>query len=113
MAGGHVVGVRALTVAALAGIASFTAARAGPPAGAASAPPPRVEHGVASALEKLRALETLRPDDPVPAARAIDLIAARGECESAQIAVRAARGLGALGAEARPLRGARPLAVAL
>lgn len=99
--------MRALTLAALAGIAAFQAARAGPPAGAPPARTARVEIGVASALEKLR------PGDAPPAARAIALVAARGECESAQIAVRAPRGLAALGAEARPLRGARAVPVAL
>jgi hypothetical protein len=53
--------------------------------------------GVASALEKLR------PGDPVPPGAAIDLVAARGECESAQVAVRAERGLRAVGAEATAL----------
>ncbi len=46
--------------------------------------------GVASSLEKLR------PHDPVPPLRAISLRAARGECEAAQVAVRAGRGLVAL-----------------
>jgi hypothetical protein len=53
-----------------------------------------IEVGVASSLEKLR------PGDPVPAERSIALRAARGECEAAQIAVRAARGLAALEATA-------------
>ncbi len=57
--------------------------------------PAGVELGVASSLEKLR------PGDPVPRGREIALRAARGECESAQIAVRARRGLSALAAEAR------------
>lgn len=64
-------------------------ALAGPP------PPAGVEVGVASSLEKLR------PGDPVPAGRSIALRAARGECEAAQIAVRAGAGLGALAAEAQ------------
>jgi hypothetical protein len=69
--------------------------------------PGAVRIGVASALEKLR------PGDPVPRAAAVDLVAARGECESAQIAVRAGRGLAALSAEAAPLQGAEPIGVAL
>ncbi len=75
------------------------------PAGAA--PPPGAEVGVASALEKLR------PSDPMPLARAIDLFAAKGECESAQIAVRAARGLAALAAEAAPLGGPSRIPISL
>ncbi|HYD43002.1 MAG TPA: DUF4091 domain-containing protein [Anaeromyxobacter sp.] len=54
---------------------------------------PRARVGVASSLEKLR------PDDPIPGSRAISLRAARGECEAAQVAVRAVRRLAALGAE--------------
>jgi hypothetical protein len=87
--------VRALAVALLACAA---------PAARAQAP---VEIGVASALEKLR------PGDPPPRARAVELVAARGECESAQVAVRASRGLRALSATAEPLRGAARLPVAL
>ncbi len=56
-----------------------------------------MELGVASSLEKLR------PSDPAPAAHAIELVAARGECEAAQIGVRAPAGLAALAAEAAPL----------
>jgi len=74
------------------------------PARAAAGP---VEVGVASALEKLR------PGDPAPAARTVDLVAARGECESAQIGVRATRGLAGLSARAAPLRGAAGIPVAL
>jgi Domain of unknown function (DUF4091)/Family of unknown function (DUF6067) len=74
------------------------------PAPAAPAP---LEIGVASALEKLR------PGDPIPRAAAVDLVAARGECESAQIAVRAPRGLASLSAEATALAGASRLRVAL
>ncbi len=66
-----------------------------------------VELGVASSLEKLR------PGDPPPAARTIELVAARGECESAQIAVRAANGLGALDAQTDPLGGGGSIAPAL
>ena len=68
---------------------------------AGSSSPAGVEVGVASSLEKLR------PGDPVPHEREIALRAARGECESAQIAVRARRGLSGLAAAARvpePLR---------
>jgi hypothetical protein len=60
-----------------------------------AAPRPAAQVGVASSLEKLR------PGDPLPPGRAIALRAARGECEAAQVAVRADRGLGALSAEAR------------
>jgi hypothetical protein len=69
--------------------------------------PARTEVGVASALDKLR------PGDRVPKERAIALVAARGECESAQVAVRSAARLGALSASAAPLRGARPVPVGL
>ncbi len=69
--------------------------------GAGSAAPARVEIGVASSLEKLR------PGDATPRGRAVDLVAARGECEAAQVAVRAAAGLGALSASAAPLGGPR------
>jgi hypothetical protein len=72
---------------------------AGRPAGSPPVPGGgRLELGVASALEKLR------PGDPPPPGRVVDLVAARGECESAQIAVRAPGGLAALAAEAAPLR---------
>lgn len=64
-----------------------------------------VPAGVASALEKLR------PGDPLPAGRAVDLAAARGECESAQVAVRPERALAALSADAAPLRGPSGAAV--
>ena len=66
-----------------------------------------VEIGVASALEKLR------PGDAPPRGRAVELVAARGECESAQVAVRASGGLRALSATAGSLRGAALLPVAL
>lgn len=71
------------------------------------APRAAIGVGVASGLEKLR------PGDPVPAATAIDLASARGECESAQIAVRAPRTLGALAAHAAPLSGPAPLPITL
>ncbi len=71
---------------------------------AAAAP---IELGVASALEKLR------PGDAPPRSRAIDLAAARGECESAQVAVRALRGMTALAADAAPLRGPGEIPIAL
>jgi hypothetical protein len=65
--------------------------------------------GVASSLEKLR------PGDPLPRGREVELVAARGECEAAQIAVRGEAGIAALGVSATPLRGARgaPLHVEL
>lgn len=75
--------------------------------GQAAGRAPPVELGVASALEKLR------PGDAPPRERAVELVAARGECESAQIAIRAAAGLEALSAEAAPLRGPSRLPVAL
>jgi hypothetical protein len=68
------------------------------PAAAVAPDHPR-EVGVASALEKLR------PGDPLPAKDAIDLAAARGECESAQIAIRPARALAALAVTAPALEG--------
>jgi len=49
----------------------------------------------------------------VPRARTIDLVAARGECEAAQIAVRAPGGLAALSADATPLRRGRGATVPL
>ena len=63
----------------------------------------KVSVGVASALEKLR------PDSPLPPGRSIELAAARGECESAQVAVRADRPIPALTARAPPLQGPSPL----
>jgi hypothetical protein len=72
----------------------------------AAAPAP-VQLGVASALVKLR------PGAPVPAAVAIDLAAARGECEAAQVAVRARRPIAALSARATALRGPASLDVTL
>ena len=63
--------------------------------------------GVASSLEKLR------PGDPLPSGRAIDLAAARGECEGAQVAVRAEDGIGALTAFAAPLVGPSRLSPSL
>jgi hypothetical protein len=68
-----------------------TAARGAPAAADA------VDWGVASGLEKLR------PADPLPSGKELTLFAARGECESAQVAVRSALGVAALGAEAAPL----------
>lgn len=65
------------------------------------------EIGVASALEKLR------PGDRPPAGRAIELVAARGECEAAQIGVRAPKGIAALSADAAPLRGPSSIPLAL
>jgi hypothetical protein len=87
-------GKRALTLALLA--CAAPAAARGP-----------VEIGVASGLDKLR------PSDAPPPGRAIELVAARGECESAQVAVRARAGLRALSASAGPLRGAARLPVTL
>jgi Glycoside hydrolase 123, catalytic domain len=72
-----------------------------------AAPDPRVEIGVASGLDKLR------PGDSIPRAREISLVAARGECESAQIAVRPAAPLAALSAAAAPLAGPARVPVAL
>jgi hypothetical protein len=91
---------RALALALLALLAGSGAAA---PASARAAD---VEVGVASSLEKLR------PPDATPPGRAVDLLAARGECEAAQVAVRARDGIGALAAEAAPLaRGAIPVAL--
>lgn len=92
--------LRLLLLASALALPSFAAARA----------PGSPEVGVASALEKLR------PGDPAPRARAVDLALARGECEAAQIAVRAPRGLEALSARVTALagpRGAPPLEPAL
>ncbi len=70
------------------------------PAGAGPTPGiPGVEFGTASSLAKLR------PRDPVPRDRSIELSAARGECEAAQVAVRASAGIAALSATADPLAG--------
>jgi hypothetical protein len=77
------------------------------PAGGLAAAPRSLEIGVASSLEKLR------PGDPAPKARSIDLVAARGECESAQIAIRSPQRVAALVAEAAPLRGAARVPVSL
>jgi hypothetical protein len=63
--------------------------------------------GVASSMEKLR------PGAHLPRADAIDLEAARGECRSAQIAVRPPRRLSALSATAEPLEGPSRITVEL
>lgn len=76
-------------------------------AAAAGPPPPAASFGTASALDKLR------PGDPLPRGGAIELAAARGECEAAQIAVRSDRAIGALTAEAAPLAGPAPLPLTL
>lgn len=112
--------MRALVLlgAALCASVGPSAVRAAPARGSAAralpAPRPggergRIEVGVASSLEKLR------PGAPTPPGREVDLVAARGECEAAQVAVRSAAGLSALSATATPLRGPRgaPLEVAL
>jgi hypothetical protein len=87
--------VRAALALALAAAAGTARPLAPPSVGGDVA----VQVGVASALEKLR------PGDAPPRSRAVELWAPRGGCASAQIAVRAAGGLGALSAEAGPLRG--------
>ncbi|MFT3916938.1 MAG: DUF4091 domain-containing protein [Anaeromyxobacteraceae bacterium] len=74
---------------------------------AAAAPRAGAGVGVATSLEKLR------PDDPLPAGRAITLAAARGECEAAQVAVRAGARPVALSAAAAPLAGPGRLEVTL
>ncbi len=88
----------ALVLVALAALPARVAQRA---------PNAPAEIGVASALEKLR------PSDAPPLARRIELSSARGECESAQVAVRARRALAALAAEAPPLRGTGRIPVSL
>jgi hypothetical protein len=93
--------VRAASLLVAAACVATTPAPAGGPAHAA------LEVGVASSLEKLR------PGDPIPATASIALAAARGECESAQIAVRSARAIGALSADAASLSGAAAIPVAL
>ncbi|WP_242346891.1 DUF4091 domain-containing protein [Anaeromyxobacter terrae] len=92
-----------LLAACTGGAPARSSARARPEA----RPDVPVEIGVASGLEKLR------PADPVPQDREIALSAARGECESAQIAVRGARPIAALSAEAPPLAGPGALPVTL
>jgi hypothetical protein len=76
----------------------LTLAGTGAPAEpAGSAAGAQIEWAVASSLVKLR------PPDPLPRGREIVLSAAHGECKAAQVAVRSARGLSALRAEAAPL----------
>ena len=67
----------------------------------------RAPVGVASGLEKLQ------PTDALPTGRSIDLAAARGECESAQIAIRPDRPLAALSVRAAPLDGPSRIAPAI
>ncbi|HZZ83512.1 MAG TPA: DUF4091 domain-containing protein [Anaeromyxobacteraceae bacterium] len=67
--------------------------------GAALAEAGRAELGVASSLDKLR------PGDPVPRGRSLELAAARGGCDSAQVVVRAPGGIARLSASAAPLAG--------
>ncbi len=90
-------GLRAAPATAALAVAVLAAAPAREP----------VSFGVASALEKLK------PTDALPPGRSIELSAARGECESAQIAVRSDRPLAALAARADPLQGPSPVAPAL
>lgn len=85
-----------LLLAACSGSTPVRSSAAAAPAAPRGTP---VEIGVASGLEKLR------PEDPVPGQREVSLVAARGECESAQIAVRAAHRIASLSAEATPLGG--------
>jgi len=73
----------------------------------ATGPGPARIVAVASSMEKLR------PDARLPGADTIDLAAARGECRSAQIAVRPAQSLSALSATAEPLEGPSRVAPAL
>jgi hypothetical protein len=100
-------GMRAALLLLLAACSGCAPARSSAVPERAAGPTARVEIGVASGLDKLR------PDDPVPGAREVSLVAARGECESAQIAVRAARPLAALSASAAPLAGPVAMPVAL
>jgi Domain of unknown function (DUF4091) len=87
-------------------VAALVAATLLAPA-AAVAPDRARELGAATSLEKLR------PGDPLPPRSAIDLAAARGECESAQVAVRPARPVAALTASAPPLDGPSRIAPVL
>jgi hypothetical protein len=87
--------------AAAAGVALLAAASLG------ASHAPKTSVGVASALEKLR------PTSALPPGHSIELFAARGECESAQVAVRAERPLPALWARTAPLAGPSPVAPAL
>jgi hypothetical protein len=98
--------VRGLPALALALVAATPAPAAGPPPARARARG-GLEVGVASSLEKLR------PGDATPRGRAVELVAARGECEAAQVAVRDPSGLSALSASAAPLRGGRGAALEL
>jgi len=93
---------RALLAAAL--LAAAGPARAG---AGVEVVPGALSFGTASSLDKLR------PGDPLPPGRAIDLAAARGECGSAQIAIRADRPLAALAAETAALAGPSSIAPAL
>jgi hypothetical protein len=95
--------MRPVAAALLASLLAAAPAAAAPrdPERARGAARPAIAWGVASGMHKLR------PGDPLPRARAIELAAARGECESAQIAVRPATDLAALSAEASPLEPAR------
>ncbi|ACL64790.1 conserved hypothetical protein [Anaeromyxobacter dehalogenans 2CP-1] len=88
--GAHLRGVAAPAIL----LALLALARPGPVPRAA---PEALEWAVASGLDKLR------PTDPLPPGRAVDLVAAQGECESAQVAVRPRGVPVALAAEAAPL----------
>ncbi len=103
------------TLPALAALAALAAALLAAPLQPASTPGARHGDGgrardlvgVASGLEKLQ------PKDALPTGRTIDLAAARGECESAQIAIRPERPLTALSAHAAPLDGPSRIAPAI
>jgi hypothetical protein len=85
----------------------LAAALAAAPLARAEAHAGPVQLGVASSLEKLR------PSDAAPSGRAIELVAARGECEAAQIGVRAPSGLASLVADVGRLGGGGAIAVRL
>ncbi len=90
-----------------AGLLAASGPQSAPPRPSAAPARQGAAIGVASALDKLR------PGDALPPGRAIDLSAARGECEAAQIAVRAERPIPALWARSAPLEGPSPIAPVL
>ena len=95
-------------------MSSFPACVARSPSPQPASPSPRRPRPAPAAPRGRRrelAREAPAATGPSRRARAIDLVAARGECEAAQIAVRAPGGLAALSAEAGPLRGRRGAAL--
>ena len=89
------------------------APRQAPATGASAAQPGGARPAAAFGVGVASALEKLKPTGGLPPGRSIELSAARGECESAQIAVRQDRPLKALSARAAPLKGPSRIAAAL